>query len=115
MCSLQLFLAVDKFGSVHVGSPIPDSKFQTWRPEAMSLEVFCLQQKGKLADRCLVQESLKQCGKILKGSLLITSVTQKISTRKNLKNVTQQSKPRHPTVPEQEERAGHLHHNYKKQ
>ena len=39
----------------------------------------------------------------------------KISTRKNLKNVTQQSKPGDLTVPEQEERAGHLHHNYKKQ
>ena len=40
---------------------------------------------------------------------------QKISTRKFLKNVTQQRNPGELTVPEQEETARHLHHNYKKQ
>ena len=49
---LQL-LAVHKFGSVHVSSPVPDSKFQTkdgQGDQKQCLEVFCLQQRGKLAD-----------------------------------------------------------------
>ena len=52
MCSLQLHLAVDKFGSVHVSSPVPDSKFLTkdgYRDQKQCLELFCLLQKGKLA------------------------------------------------------------------
>ena len=40
---------------------------------------------------------------------------QIISTRKILKNVTQQRNPGELTVPEQEETARHLHHNNKKQ
>ena len=54
MCSLQLLFAVDKFGSVHVSRPVPDSKFQTkedgYADQKQYLEVCCLQQRKTLAD-----------------------------------------------------------------
>ena len=65
--------------------------------------------------RCLVREGQKQCGIILKGKFA-TNLKKHLqnNTRKSLKNVTQQRKPGELTVPEQKERARHLHHNYKK-
>ena len=61
--------------------------------------------------RCLVQKGQKQCGKILKEKF----ATNKICTRKILKHVAQKRNAGELTVPEQEETARHLHHNYKKQ
>ena len=58
--------------------------------------------KEEKSSRCLVQGQ-KQCGKILKGKFATNLRKPKISTRKNLKNVTKQRKPGELTVPEQEE------------
>ena len=91
MCSLQLHFAVDKFGSVHVSSPVPDSKFETKDGKGYQkrcLEVIRLQQRGKLC-RCLVYGP-KQCGKILGVKFATNLKKHKRSTRKNLKNVTKQ-------------------------
>ena len=75
MCSLQL-LAVDKFGSVHVSSPVPDSKFQTKKNMAKETRTniwkYIAYNKEENSSRCLIQEGHKQCGKTLKESLLLT-------------------------------------------
>ena len=57
--------------------------------------------KEENSSRFLVQ-SQKQCGKILKGKFATNLKKHKISTRKNLKNVTAE-KQWELTVPEREE------------
>ena len=53
--------------------------------------------------------SRSQCGKLLKGKFAINLKEPKISTKESLKNVTAKKTI---GLPEQEERARHLH-NYK--
>ena len=76
---------------------------ETWS----SLELFCLPQKGKL------QQTLGSRSDY--NVTLTLNNSYKISTRKKLKIVTKQRKPGELTIPQQEERARHLHHNYKNQ
>ena len=116
MCPLQLLLVVNILA---VSMLVAQYQTQNFRQKKMAKETrnnvgSILPTTKRKTSRCLVQGQ-KQCGKILKGNFATNLKKHQISTSKNLKNVTQQRKPGELTVPAQEERARHLHHNYKKQ
>ena len=71
--------------------------------------------KEEKSSRCLVQEGQKQCGIILKGKFAINLKKHlQGKHKKDFEECDTAEKARRANSTEQEERARHLYHNYKK-